>query len=91
MNLKKLGNNSAAIPVVVKQRLPLIASAATAVAAASPTIASAAVASATGVAGIIGARGMIGSTMSGIAPAKEMAPAVAASGIRASVRSSAAV
>ena len=90
MNLKKLGNNSAAIPVVVKQRLPLIASAATAVAA-SPTIASAAVASATGVAGIIGARGMIGSTMSGIAPAKEMAPAVAASGIRASVRSSAAV
>ena len=83
MNLKNLGNNSAAIPVLLRWRRPLVA----ATIAASPT--STAVASAAGVAGIIGVRGRIGSAM--IAPAKEMAPAVAASGIRASVRSSAAV
>lgn len=84
MNLKNFGNNSAAIPVLVKRRHPLIATATTPVAA-SPAITSASTTVAAAAAGIIRARGRIGSAM--ITPAQEMASTIAATGIGAAVRS----
>ena len=89
MNLKILGNNHAAIPILVEYRWPLVASAATAVAASSPTVASARVARTAGVvgAGVVAGCGTVRWGVVGTGQAKKTSGII--TGIMAAIRSDA--